>query len=396
MDMKDMPAEQVDKMFTILRPLQAPMVKHTKTRIKSVSDMKSIVELQAFMDNSWQPGIGMSTFVDESPCLSVEEIRGASPLPLVAVVTASTSKDTLNTATLPGLVYHNTAETAMSAATGYRNKDQVELFLCTEVSEGCILGIGALRGRAGIPNAWRWVDRADMAAHGISDVNVEMAEVPFTVEATTNMECATFSVQTFEQLFGPLSKAFSTDGGSSQDPAFVDFPDRKGVSFDVTKFKIIAVLGSGSFGTVTLAEYDDGAVASPNKDSAHSLCSSRQPKLYALKSLSKVAIIETGQQRHVMDEKKLLFQMDNPFIIKLYGVYQTLHQLIMVTEAVECGDLWGVIYEEELVKQSGGIPCRLAQFYSAMLICALEHTHSKNIAYRDLKVRCASICSYTH
>ena len=27
------------------------------------------------------------------------------------------------------------------------------------------------------------------------------------------------------------------------------------------------------------------------------------------------------------------------------GSYQTPHQLVMVTEALDCGDLWGLIYE---------------------------------------------------
>lgn len=368
MDLSGMPEDEVDKMFGILRPKRS---KIKAQRQKSVSDMTSLKELQAFMNPDGFMAVAKSdgSFRVASPPRPEEAPVDAGPL--------SPNEDTLSP--LPQLrstgKTGSATSTAVTAATGYHNKDQVELFACGEVYEGCILGIGALRGRAGMPNAWRWVPRADLKLKGLSD-SVELAEVPFTVEASTGMECSYFTVQAFEALFGPISKAFA-DSGEDQDPDAVEFPERTGIAFDVTKFKIISVLGSGSFGTVTLAEYDDQKEGSttPNK----------QHRRYALKSLSKVAIIETGQQRHVMDEKKLLFQMDSPFIIKLFGVYQTPHQLVMVTEAVECGDLWGVIYEEELVSQAGGIPYQLAQFYSASLICALGHMHEKNIAYRDLK-----------
>jgi hypothetical protein len=52
-----------------------------------------------------------------------------------------------------------------------------------------------------------------------------------------------------------------------------------------------------------------------------------------------------GQLRHVMDERKLLSLMNSRFVLKLRGTYQTPHQLVMVTEALDCGDLWSIIYE---------------------------------------------------
>lgn len=51
-------------------------------------------------------------------------------------------------------------------------------------------------------------------------------------------------------------------------------------NFDSTKFKLKYVLGSGSFGVVTFAEYTDVAT--------------KKITFYALKSLSKATVIETG------------------------------------------------------------------------------------------------------
>jgi hypothetical protein len=50
--------------------------------------------------------------------------------------------------------------------------------------------------------------------------------------------------------------------------------------FDSTRFKLKYVLGSGSFGVVTYAEYTDEATQVVTS--------------YALKSLSKAAVVETG------------------------------------------------------------------------------------------------------
>lgn len=56
--------------------------------------------------------------------------------------------------------------------------------------------------------------------------------------------------------------------------------DIQELNFDSTKFKLKYVLGSGSFGVVTYAEYTDAVT--------------KKITFYALKSLSKATVIETG------------------------------------------------------------------------------------------------------
>jgi cGMP-dependent protein kinase len=221
-----------------------------------------------------------------------------------------------------------------------------------DVSVGFILGIDILRSRAGLPNTWKWTPTG--------------AKVPFTAVATTDVQCLTFTVDVFERLFGSVERVFKLEKNFSI--LTVESVVQEAI-FDPAKFKIKYVLGSGSFGTVTLAEYRDG---------------SPTPKAYALKSLSKAGIVETGQVRHIVDERKLLSSMHNRFILKLYGAYQTPHQLIMVTEVLECGDLWSVIYERPNNPDKGLAP-DLVQFYTGILVLGLSHIHEKGIAFRDLK-----------
>ena len=231
--------------------------------------------------------------------------------------------------------------------------------LC-EVYEGCIIGIGLLRGKAKMSLGWEW--KAE-AAGGLP---------PLTIVAGCDMNCLSFTVDVYENLFGPVTKTLSIanhHGKSSR--KLIETSNE--IEFDKTRFKTKYVLGSGSFGVVTLADYTfpDKTVVS-----------------YALKSLSKLNVIETGQLRHVVDERKILASMDSRFILKLFGTYQTPHQLVLVTEPLPCGDLWSVIYEnggKPPFSANGCIPHELAAFYAASLGFALAHIHSKGVVFRDLK-----------
>ena len=248
------------------------------------------------------------------------------------------------------------------------------LYFACDVYAGCILGISTLKGKAGLPDSWTYVSEAPDGQ--TSECRPGGGIAPFTAKVDESAQVLSFTVEVFERLFGRVQDAISlsTKGGNtgkskSANISDVEAPEPER-TFDHTKFKIIYVLGSGSFGVATMAEYRDG------RD---------PPEKFALKSLSKAAAVETGQIRHVMDERKLLAQMRNRFILKLYGTYQTPHQLVMVTEVLECGDLWSVIYEVPPFPDIDGIPQPLVIFYAASLVLGLAHIHEKGICFRDLK-----------
>lgn len=383
MDLGELDVSEIDKMFGIVRPL-------IKNRMKSVSAM-TYNELQKYL-NSIGPGSLKSPRLGSGD--PVNEHSNAT-----ASMTAAAAAAAAASATAAAAVSASDDDNNNIASSPYKDNDegksnvwidpsgQVWYVVC-EVNEGCLLGVGALRGRSGVTNSWRWVTEAELQKKGVPippDFHSGKAETPFSLIAAETLECQIFTIETFESLFGSIMNILTSD----KTPTIPDLPERTGFPFDMSKFKILSVLGSGSFGTVTLAEYM--ADSSPMKNSKGTVLEGTytgQPNdshRYALKSLSKVAIIETGQLRHVLDERRILFAMDNPFILKLYGVYQTPHQIVMVTEAIECGDLWGVIYEEKLVSDIGGIPHDLVQMYAASLIYALDHIHTKLVVYRDLK-----------
>lgn len=240
------------------------------------------------------------------------------------------------------------------------DKGDKKLEAACEAYEGCMVGIGALRGRANLPDGWKWVKRGKS----------EGGESPLTMIAASPMICLIFTVEVFENLFGPAEKAIKSQASAKK--AEEKASHLKEITFDSTKFKMKYILGSGSFGVVTLAEYraEKG----------------QPPVNYALKSLSKLAVIETGQLRHVLDERKILAIMDSPFILRLFGTYQTPHQLVMVTEPLNCGDLWSVVYETPPFCDNCGIPFNLCAFYTINLILGLSHIHEKGVVFRGINL----------
>jgi tRNA A-37 threonylcarbamoyl transferase component Bud32 len=230
------------------------------------------------------------------------------------------------------------------------------------VHEGCLLGVAALRAKATTSDfgLWKWVQPGG-------------AQSPVTVRALDIMQCSVFTVELFERLYGPacevLPSLMSNERvlltGDTNSFAMEQSNDDTKMDFEESNFEFVRVLGKGSYGIVMLAKHE--------KTSTH----------YALKRLSKTGVIETGQLRHVLDERKLIATINSPFVVKVFGSYQTIKELVLVTESVNRGDLWSVIYETAAF--SKGVPSELVHFYTASIVMALSHIHKKNIAYRDLK-----------
>lgn len=186
---------------------------------------------------------------------------------------------------------------------------------------------------------------------------------------TSSFFIARIRRSTFVDCLDASSKVLRTGEVKENSATATTFEQRVHRKFDYTKFEMKSILGGGSFGVVVLADYKENGVT----------------ESFALKLLSKSDVMETGQLRHVLDERRLLGLMDCLFILRLYGTYQTPHRLVMVTEVMRCGDLWSIIYEIPIHYDARSLPRSLATFYSASLVLALAHIHQKGIVFRDLK-----------
>lgn len=103
-------------------------------------------------------------------------------------------------------------------------------------------------------------------------------------------------------------------------------------------------------------------------------------KVYAMKVLRKDVIAAKGQIEHTKSERDILFEVRHPFIVRLRYAFQSDDKLYLVTDYYNGGTLF---YH---LRKSRHFTEERARFYAAELLLALDHLHSLNIIYRDLKL----------
>jgi RAC serine/threonine-protein kinase len=126
-------------------------------------------------------------------------------------------------------------------------------------------------------------------------------------------------------------------------------------------FKMIKVIGKGSFGKVFLVKENQTG------------------EMFALKVLRKDNIIKRNQVEHTKTERSVLGYCKHPFIVSMNMAFQSKDKLYFVLDYCAGGELF--FHLENL----GKFPEPRARFYAAEIILAISYVHSLGIIYRDLK-----------
>lgn len=126
--------------------------------------------------------------------------------------------------------------------------------------------------------------------------------------------------------------------------------------------EIISTLGVGGFGRVELVTLK-----------------SDPEKSFALKRLKKKVMVEQQQQEHVLNEKYIMQACNSPFICKLYQTYKDSKYVYFLMEVCLGGDVWTTLHRRRFFDNV------TTQFMIGCVVEALDHLHSMNIVYRDLK-----------
>ncbi|XP_065665835.1 cGMP-dependent protein kinase 1 [Hydra vulgaris] len=195
------------------------------------------------------------------------------------------------------------------------------------------------------------------------------------VASTGGVHCLVIERDIFMSFIGDLSYLKNKDYGDKLRKAVnvsranslssKTIPDAISPEFltaKLTDFKLVATLGVGGFGRVELVQ------DKRNKE-----------RTYALKSLSKHYVVETKQQEHVFNEKKILMSLDSQFVIKLYKTFKDDRYVYLLLEVCLGGELWTILRDRDYFEEAA---CR---FYVACVVEAFEYIHKRGIIYRDLK-----------
>jgi serum/glucocorticoid-regulated kinase 2 len=143
---------------------------------------------------------------------------------------------------------------------------------------------------------------------------------------------------------------------------FGNFSNKKlGSGLTIDDFELLKVIGKGSFGKVIQVR---------KKDSK---------RIYAMKVLKKAQLVKRKQVAHTKTERKVMEDIDNPFIVGLRFAFQTSEKLYMVLDYFTGGELFFHL------KNGGKFTEDRAKFYAAEIAIALQCLHDHQIVYRDLK-----------
>eukprot|EP01029_Cantina_marsupialis_P007564 TRINITY_DN1847_c0_g1_i4.p1 TRINITY_DN1847_c0_g1~~TRINITY_DN1847_c0_g1_i4.p1 ORF type:complete len:415 (+),score=72.33 TRINITY_DN1847_c0_g1_i4:58-1302(+) len=129
----------------------------------------------------------------------------------------------------------------------------------------------------------------------------------------------------------------------------------------LSDFILLKVIGKGSFGKVFQVRKKDNDV------------------IYAMKVLDKKHVIDSQQVEHTMTERGILGKVAHPFIVKLHYAFQCRNKLYFVLDYCVGGELFFHL------GKCGQFPEDRAKFYTAELALAIEHCHTNDVIYRDLK-----------
>ncbi|XP_015520818.1 cGMP-dependent protein kinase, isozyme 1 [Neodiprion lecontei] len=179
-------------------------------------------------------------------------------------------------------------------------------------------------------------------------------------------ECLTLDRQSFLNYLGALEEIRTKDWMAEYDKQKKSLTMQTWISeyanLKLSDLECRATLGVGGFGRVELV-----------------VPKSMPDKSFALKLLKKKTMVDQQQQEHVLNEKWIMQACSSPFICKLYQTYKDRKYVYFLMEVCLGGDVWTTLQQKRFFNDP------TSQFMVGCVVEALDHLHSLNIVYRDLK-----------
>ena len=129
----------------------------------------------------------------------------------------------------------------------------------------------------------------------------------------------------------------------------------------IDDFKLIKVIGRGSYGKVCLVQFK------------------QTDDLYAMKSLKKDVLLDEDQVESTLLEKNILQSLNHPFLVGMSFCFQTEERVYFVLPFIRGGELF------QHLRKYKYFPEKNVQFYASIIGLSLEYLHKRGIVYRDIK-----------
>ena len=133
------------------------------------------------------------------------------------------------------------------------------------------------------------------------------------------------------------------------------------------------------FSTKNIEDFEFGRIIGRGLMGTVRVCKTKNDKYFVMKAISKDFIVKHRDERHIKNEKEILYSLNCSFCVKLFGTFQDRTNVYFALEYVPGGELFHRLGR----KQQFTPP--VAKFYSSEIFVALEHIQSLDYVYRDLK-----------
>ena len=130
---------------------------------------------------------------------------------------------------------------------------------------------------------------------------------------------------------------------------------------DKSSFKLLEVIGRGGFSQVWKVLY------------------LKYNKIYAMKKMYKVEIIDKKSEKDVLIELSLLSRINHPFIVNIHFAFQDNDYLYLIADHFPQGDLRYQLIHNKYYSEMQ------VKFIISNVLLSLEYIHSNNIIHRDIK-----------
>ncbi|KAI0788818.1 kinase-like protein [Abortiporus biennis] len=126
-------------------------------------------------------------------------------------------------------------------------------------------------------------------------------------------------------------------------------------------FVLLRCVGKGAFGKVRVVQHKQGR------------------ELYALKYINKSKCVKMKAVANIIQERRLLEEIDHPFVVNLRYAFQDDENCFFVLDLMLGGDL------RFHLERLGSLSEETVRFYVAEISSALAYLHEHKIIHRDLK-----------
>jgi len=180
------------------------------------------------------------------------------------------------------------------------------------------------------------------------------------VAASSTVVCYVMTRGDFTRVLGNLQDIMDGKVATRRNTSTLS-GQKPRMKYDLSQLKFLNVLGQGAFGKVNLVKAKE------------------TEEYYALKAQGKQFILQSGQQDYVLNEMRLMQELQHPNILFMHCAMQDSRYIYFLLEMLPGGELM------DILERKGTFPEQWVRFYSASVLLAYTELHKHRVVYRDLK-----------